>query len=870
MVLAIAGSAPALALQSAGPCTAEFQPVFGAAPGTTGPVRSLAVFDAGDGPRLYIGGKFSGLGPDKARGIAYWDGESWRQPGPYLYPEELANAQVTALLTLDLGGGPRLYVGGSWGSAGPAGVSGLAAFDGSTYQSLGSTSAVCFALERYQLAGQTHLAVAGNVSTSGGPISGLGLFDGAQWTNLNWNLLSNIEALAVVEPGSGAPAGLYVGHQQGVSRYVGTTNQGFVPGLIGRVLDLEVYRNAAGFNRLYAAGTFTPNGLSDLSGLAVLSGSAWQDVVGPVDGFVHAVHVQAGTGQQPEVTILGDFAAWAGQPVRDLARANGSTITELGGGVTVGDANSTGGNGDLLPFDDGSGTGLIVAGDILAFASSDYRHLSRLQGQYWRPLGDGLPAPLDQVLTWDRGQGPELVLPGGQDAFLPLNRRVRLWDGSSLTELPNSTYQTWRGGTIADLGAGPELVAVINSAHSVVRYSATGWDSIGLVEGVAGATAFGQMQMLTYDSGQGPELYITGLFTAVGGVRARCIARWNGQSWQPLSQSSGEGLSWAGTALAVFDGGQGPRLIVAGEFAEAGGLQARQIASWDGSQFAPLGGGLDGEVLTLAVHDDGSGQALYAAGAFISADGIPVEKIARWNGTQWSSVGAGIPGTGQVLKLISSVGPSGQPRLYAFGTFTLASGAPGDGLLAWDGTAWLPTDATELQREDVTGVELASIGNLPPSLYFSGAFQSSPSGDSYLARYGCAGPGEVTNLPGCLGNALTLSSHKALLQLGAFAKLQMTGPAATGLGVLYVGAPFVDSQGCGLPLPGIGELLLDLNAPLLSLLTKPTNAGVTKFEFFLVNNANLVGVPFALAGLQVNGSDSTIKLSNALKASLQP
>ena len=88
-------------------------------------------------------------------------------------------------------------------------------------------------------------------------------------------------------------------------------------------------------------------------------------------------------------------------------------------------------------------------------------------------------------------------------------------------------------------------------------------------------------------------------------------------------------------ALVLNDAGE---LFAGGRFTIAGGLAAKNIAKWNGQSWTALGEGLDGDVLALAT----SGTDLYAGGGFFTASGLTVNNIARWDGTQWNRVGAGI------------------------------------------------------------------------------------------------------------------------------------------------------------------------------------------------------------------------------------
>ena len=142
--------------------------------------------------------------------------------------------------------------------------------------------------------------------------------------------------------------------------------------------------------------------------------------------------------------------------------------------------------------------------------------------------------------------------------------------------------------------------------------------------------------------------------TRAGGVEANSAAKWDGTSWSPLA-GVGNGTNGIPLDMVVFDDGTGPALYMGGTFSVAGSILANRIARWDGTHWSAVGSGLiGGSVSALGVFDDGTGggPALYAGGSFTSAGGLPsTDKIASWNGINWSKLGP------QGAGLNSSVSP---------------------------------------------------------------------------------------------------------------------------------------------------------------------------------------------------------------------
>jgi hypothetical protein len=170
------------------------------------------------------------------------------------------------------------------------------------------------------------------------------------------------------------------------------------------------------------------------------------------------------------------------------------------------------------------------------------------------------------------------------------------------------------------------------------------------------------------------NLYIGGMFYAIGDTLATGVAKWNGTNWSPL----GSGMSPV-YALAV----SGNTLYAGGWFTSAGGTNASYIAQWDGTNWSPLGlgmGPMNGYVYALAV----SGSDLYAGGYFATAGGIGATNIAKWDGSTWSALGSGMGGNSRSVLALAVSGTN----LYAGGNFTSAGGVAATNIAEWNGSAW--------------------------------------------------------------------------------------------------------------------------------------------------------------------------------------
>ena len=147
-------------------------------------------------------------------------------------------------------------------------------------------------------------------------------------------------------------------------------------------------------------------------------------------------------------------------------------------------------------------------------------------------------------------------------------------------------------------------------------------------------------------------------------------------SWKPLSS----GTNGTVNALTIYDG----KLIAAGRFSTAGGVQANCIAAWDGRRWSALGPGIDitgGEATAVYALTTYRNQ-LIAAGSFPRAGGKDVSRIASWDGKKWSRLGTGL--SSRVIRAVAVY----KGRLIVAGDLCLV-GVPGAyGVAAWDGNTW--------------------------------------------------------------------------------------------------------------------------------------------------------------------------------------
>jgi len=160
------------------------------------------------------------------------------------------------------------------------------------------------------------------------------------------------------------------------------------------------------------------------------------------------------------------------------------------------------------------------------------------------------------------------------------------------------------------VGGGYDLKSASGEAPRFVATQSNGWTAIGgLSEGCDGAIE-------AIARAPNGDVYVGGVFTVCGSIRANNIARWDGNRWWAL----GEGIDHDGSIKAIAIGADG--VYVGGHFAHAGQVETANIARWTANEgWSELDGGLtrhnypdpDGDVTALAISPNGD---VYAGGTF--------------------------------------------------------------------------------------------------------------------------------------------------------------------------------------------------------------------------------------------------------------
>ena len=213
----------------------------------------------------------------------------------------------------------------------------------------------------------------------------------------------------------------------------------------------------------------------------------------------------------------------------------------------------------------------------------------------------------------------------------------------------------------------------------------------------------------------GSTLYVGGDFINAGGLNAADhIATWNGTTWAALGGGLGDAPS-AVYSIAV-DPVSG-KVFAGGSFENAGGdPNADRIAVFNGTTWSSLGGvGLNAPAFALTIIDG----VLYVGGSFDNVNGIlAADAVAAYSiaGGGWSAI---TDASGDIGGTVSSLVPDGSGGLYMGGSFINADGIPAADFVArWTGgTSWSALGASAAINDRVRA--LAISGN---DLYVGGDF----------------------------------------------------------------------------------------------------------------------------------------------------
>ena len=241
---------------------------------------------------------------------------------------------------------------------------------------------------------------------------------------------------------------------------------------------------------------------------------------------------------------------------------------------------------------------LLVSGSPIG--SNNYARALTSTG--WEDIGDTFITVVDGCMVYDDGSGAELfTLNGTFNGANKFNGVRRASLGGNINSSPQCMVAYGEGASRRLVVGGNLANASGVQVAGIAAWNGVSWSSLG------GAGRWGVWranggpgwvhQLQKWDDGSGEKLWVIGHFASVGGptaaerVAADSIAVWDGVSWSVPTQGGITGVPANGSfingasAAVVFDfdgpGGRPPSLVVAGQFAGAGGVPVSNFAVLD-------------------------------------------------------------------------------------------------------------------------------------------------------------------------------------------------------------------------------------------------------------------------------------------------
>ncbi len=196
-----------------------------------------------------------------------------------------------------------------------------------------------------------------------------------------------------------------------------------------------------------------------------------------------------------------------------------------------------------------------------------------------------------------------------------------------------------------------------------------------------------------------------GLFDRAGGIEANNLAAWNG-NWIDIGKELYGGQVPSVLSMDPYQDG----IIVGGTFEKAGNIFANGFAYWNGDGWRDLfdmgTDGVNSAVYDMAVGADNN---LYVGGAFDNIGNHHSPGLAMWDGESWSALKQGLQDPGVVYSMVSV-----ENDIYFTGWFPGAYTVTLNNVAKWK--------IGEQDWEDIGGGIDAGDGELGPIAYSDGQF----------------------------------------------------------------------------------------------------------------------------------------------------
>ena len=432
-----------------------------------------------------------------------------------------------------------------------------------------------------------------------------------------------------------------------------------------------------------------------------VTSNSWSAVGGGVAGSTEFVLSMISTGSSVYVggsfttatnpggaqVTVNNIALWDGGQWQTLGQGLFSTTSVYATNLALNSANDLYVGGVFQQARNGNGTS--VPGPLV-----------RWNGTVWSNESQGLPVPAGTTFLNDIAiDGSDMLCAYYYDAlaspvagnFLARRNaqgqwvRIAQFSGEILTTIAGRPGQLAEGlyagglyNQIIDPSTGQTHI-ILNNAQ---WFPGSGWSAmVGAGQGANGYVfALGTSSGLEF-SGTPDFVYAGGSFSSMAGVTADNIARYDGLNWRPL----GGGVNGEVHAICFAAG----RVFVGGNFTSASGVNVNNVAVWSPftETWSPVARGVSGPVYAMDAYSLAGIVQLFVGGAFDNAyaengDTIRVNSIVEFRTLNISidpwevdTLGGGIAGGNREIRAIARHGSryTVDEDMYIGGSFDAVS-----------------------------------------------------------------------------------------------------------------------------------------------------------------------------------------------------
>lgn len=524
-------------------------------------ISALAVLPNGD---VVAGGAFTIAGNVFANGLARWNGSVWTPLGAGVTGTATgAGASVNSLTVLPNG---DLVAAGRFTTAGVVSANNIARWDGTAWFPLGTGLQPAAGPFSYAWGQAVACLPNGDVLAGGTFATGGGVvarWDGTAWSALGTGWYTKVNAIRVLPNGDVLAGGDNGAYGYNIARWNGVSWASLGAGTTGypfAVISLSELPNGD----VVAAGSFSTIGGVLATNIARWDGTAWSAMA--VDHSIPDNGISAASILPNGNLVAGGSFRFAGAAVANgIAQRVGGNWGPMGTGILPNSVAAVA----VLPNGD-----IIAGGTFTSAGGVAANNIARWDGVAWSPLGVGVTGGVARLFVRRNG-----------DLIASNYAGIWRWDGLAWTQISAAVAVA----VVTELANGDLVAAghlLVGGGVAVARWTGTTW--VPWVPGYWSAVN----DLVELPNG---DLLLSGRWVYGGTIVNSLVARWNGGNWwiEGLPTLPNSSSLAPVNALSVLPDGS---VLAAGNFSAISGVPAANIARWDGQHWSAVGAGLTSNI----------------------------------------------------------------------------------------------------------------------------------------------------------------------------------------------------------------------------------------------------------------------------------